>query len=342
MRPCTALFMNNGISLPREVVLPDRSAPAQVAVRVDGDRIAVDLSHAGGGAAGAVLNGRRLVLAKPVRDAAGWANGAVLSLVQDEATLRLAPTEGRDHVDFTDPRPGPDGLPLPPHYLVEAFTSHPDPEQAVAVGERIARWSLDTAARHGARLSEGGRFLDFGCGSGRVVRHVPRLSGASGIGTDLHADAIAWARMHLPGIDFLDGVLRPPLPLGDGTVDAMLALSVLTHLDAAHCDAWLREWRRILRPGGIALVTFHGEGRIESRLAAHPEHRALVERRIAEGGGLYFHADEAWAGVFPDLYQTTYHAYDHVRRVWGAIFELVEIVPASAFPNGQDMAVLRA
>ncbi len=45
----------------------------------------------------------------------------------------------------------------------------------------------------------------------------------------------------------------------DGSFDLIWAVSVFTHL-AETWSAWLLELHRVLKPGGILLATFMGEG----------------------------------------------------------------------------------
>jgi SAM-dependent methyltransferase len=44
------------------------------------------------------------------------------------------------------------------------------------------------------------------------------------------------------------------LPFGDGTVEEILAVHILEHVHPTRVDATLREWRRVLRPGGFAQI----------------------------------------------------------------------------------------
>ena len=57
--------------------------------------------------------------------------------------------------------------------------------------------------------------LDFSCSSGRVVRPLAAaLPEIVWRGCDPNADAIEWARAHVPGVDFFVSDTKPPLPLG--------------------------------------------------------------------------------------------------------------------------------
>ena len=103
--------------------------------------------------------------------------------------------------------------------------------------------------------------LEWGCGPGRLIRHMPallsvRLHALSG--TDYNGESIAWCRRHFPGIDFAENGLNPPLPFPDGRFDVVYSFSVFTHLSEAVQIAWARELHRVLKPGGLLVSTTHG------------------------------------------------------------------------------------
>jgi len=68
---------------------------------------------------------------------------------------------------------------------------------------------------------------------------------------DLHRQGIAKTRRAAPGTQFLQG-LSDALPFAACSFDALMALDVLEHTDDA---AALLAFHRVLRPGGILLVT---------------------------------------------------------------------------------------
>jgi SAM-dependent methyltransferase len=100
--------------------------------------------------------------------------------------------------------------------------------------------------------------LDWGCGCGRISRHLPRHTDARIVGRDIDPVTVAWSAANLPG-DFRLSGLAPPLDLGDGSVDVILAQSVFTHLGEAAQRAWLAELARVLAPGGLLLLSFMDE-----------------------------------------------------------------------------------
>lgn len=184
------------------------------------------------------------------------------------------------------------GVPLPPDYLMyESFRL--SYRSYYAGGRETAEWLCDQLAPY-LRL-ENQHLLDWGCGPGRVVRHLPAVvgPGCRFTGTDANAQSIAWCRAHLPGITFLANEMRPPLALPAATVDAAYGISIFTHLSREGHESWLAELLRVLRPGGVLLLTTHGAA---FRAILTPAERAqfeageLVERRQVREGHRVFAA----------------------------------------------------
>src|SRR4051794_15780343 len=95
-------------------------------------------------------------------------------------------------------RTGADGLPLPPPVLRIKVTHTADPDEFLAQGERAVGTIREALARGGRTLEEVDSVLDFGCGSGRVMRHWVRVSGPRFFGSDYNPDLVAWCEEHLP------------------------------------------------------------------------------------------------------------------------------------------------
>ena len=108
-------------------------------------------------------------------------------------------------------------------------------------------------------LPVGGRFLDFGCGSGRLMRHLLAEAERTEIhGCDIDAASVAWVQRELcPPCHAAVCGPQPALPHPDGFFDVIVAVAVFSHV-ADGWASWLLELRRVLRPGGIFVGSFMG------------------------------------------------------------------------------------
>lgn len=98
------------------------------------------------------------------------------------------------------------------------------------------------------RLSVHGRILDLGCGTGGVLQHLGVFGRA--LGLDPAPEAAQYCRRRDVPMVVGSGM---ELPFADASFDAVLALDVIEHVPDD--VALLREARRILRPGGVLVVT---------------------------------------------------------------------------------------
>ncbi|WP_018331736.1 class I SAM-dependent methyltransferase [Actinomycetospora chiangmaiensis] len=125
---------------------------------------------------------------------------------------------------------------------------HYDEAYYEANGQAGDRPALRWFTRLVARYTDGGPYLDFGCGTGHLVRRLSALGPASGF--ELSEWSAAAARATAPGCAIT--TTTDALPT-DG-FGALTAIHVLEHLDDDTAASVLATWRRVLRPGGQALV----------------------------------------------------------------------------------------
>lgn len=173
------------------------------------------------------------------------------------------------------PPTAPDGLPLPRRLMMVRVAGHADWRQFYESGEAQARAFAEVAEAAGLPFGEAGVVLDWGCGCGRVSRHLSKHTQAKIVGRDPDAMTVGWCAANLPG-DYRVCSPQPPLDLGEASVDAAISLSVFTHLTLPQQKLWLAELARVIRPGGALLLTFMDEAHHNAwRLGAA---RAELER----------------------------------------------------------------
>jgi SAM-dependent methyltransferase len=100
-----------------------------------------------------------------------------------------------------------------------------------------------------------GPICDLGCGPGQVARYL-RDHGASACGVDLSPALVERARMLNPGITFTQGNMLG-LDVPDQSWGGIAAFYSILHIPRAEVPVALEEMRRVLRPGGVVLLTFH-------------------------------------------------------------------------------------
>jgi SAM-dependent methyltransferase len=219
-----------------------------------------------------------------------------------------------------------DGLPLPPPHLLEGYRPKGDfiPQGQLHMGK-----FLDLAKADGASLGPGSRFLDFGCGSGRLTRHLRRYAEAGEVwGVDVRAEHISWCNQALsPPLHFATTTLIPHLPFEDRYFDLITAGSVFSHIDDM-ADAWLLELKRILAPGGRLVLTIHDNNTIQ--ILDGPDKDDYFAKLLS-GYAPYQQAKHT-AGMISverGLYSQVFYDLDFFREKASSIFEVGSITPGA-------------
>jgi SAM-dependent methyltransferase len=99
-------------------------------------------------------------------------------------------------------------------------------------------------------LPAGGRILDVGCGTGRLLSDLRRSGEAYGVDCSPSAVEI-WQMTRIAGV--LQGRAQR-LPFADATFDLVTCLDVLYHQAVPNEVEVLHELARVLRPGGSLLL----------------------------------------------------------------------------------------
>lgn len=111
---------------------------------------------------------------------------------------------------------------------------------------------LDRLAREVGDL---GPICDLGCGPGQIARYLHR-QGVETLGVDLSPCMVAEAQRLNPDIHFHQGDMLC-LPDAGHSWGGIAAFYCIIHIPREQVVDALREMKRVLKPGGMLLVTFH-------------------------------------------------------------------------------------
>lgn len=115
--------------------------------------------------------------------------------------------------------------------------------------------------RFAGRVRGEGLVCDLGCGPGQVARYLHDKK-VEVCGMDLSPGMLEQARRLNPGIEFTLGDMLA-LPVADESWVGIAAFYAIVNFPPADLVAVMREMRRVLRPGGRLLLSFHMGEEIE-------------------------------------------------------------------------------
>jgi ubiquinone/menaquinone biosynthesis C-methylase UbiE len=101
--------------------------------------------------------------------------------------------------------------------------------------------------------------LDFGCGWGRMSRLFFRyISHNNFWGVDVDPAMIDFCNTHMGHGNYETIQPHPPIEFEANSFNVIFAYSVFSHLAEPAALAWIKEFARILKPGGILVATTQG------------------------------------------------------------------------------------
>lgn len=124
-----------------------------------------------------------------------------------------------------------------------------------------------------------GRVLEIGCGGGRLSGYLAEIS-SDLHGIDVSPAMIAHCRRLLPGASFEVGDMRDLGAHPDASIDVVFApVNVLDAVDDSDRHRTLDEWRRVLVPGGLLIMSSHNLAFAPQVLGPLPDALARLRSR---------------------------------------------------------------
>ena len=122
----------------------------------------------------------------------------------------------------------------------------------------------ESSVRLGKPIDGTTKFLDFGCGWGRVARFFLKDIYLENVyGVDVLEDLTDSCATTFASENFTAIQQKGTLPFEDNSFDLILAYSVFSHLDPELGDRWIREIHRVLGVNGIAYITIIDESKFD-------------------------------------------------------------------------------
>lgn len=214
------------------------------------------------------------------------------------------------------------GLPIPPDKLMYLVLGSEDVSWFLKSGKLGVMSMQEILERNGLALDEFEAILDFGCGVGRVMRHLQHIHRPALFGTDYNPELIAWCKKNLKFADFRTNLIVGPLDYQDELFDFIYALSVFTHLKKAQQNFWIKELCRVLKPDGYLFITVHGKEYYLPQILVEDRERFLQGELVVYGG------DKEGSNIC-----TVFHPEEYVRQRMAKDMIVVDFIPGGAAGN---------
>lgn len=215
---------------------------------------------------------------------------------------------------------------------------------ALAEAVRFERYVLDAMAQVQAPATADCTVVDFGCGWGRITRSLLRdFQPSKVIGVDPLASMVAACRDWFAPSEVRFEVTNswPPLPLPNDSVDLVVAYSVFSHLPEQLAKAWIADFARVLKPGGIVVATTQPRSFIElcEQMRTDPKYTesdflwykylasSFVDTDDAYGrfdAGEFLHVANGGGEELPEsLYGDSLFSGAYIEQSWAHLLDLV-------------------
>lgn len=223
--------------------------------------------------------------------------------VADDVRRRLKQTYGRGFVARINRR---DEM----YRFLEAHPAIKNPVAAYFDSGESLYGSLRSALREASVTpGGGGALLDFACGYGRLARFLVNDVGRDNlVVADIDARAVAFCKAAF-GVRGFYSTRHPADLVHDARYEAILVVSLFSHLSFDSWEGWLQRLYAMLQDGGVMLFSTHG---LHAYGLLSDQARAAIDE-VREG--FYYGGQSETTRLSPADYGTTYVAPEYVKGV---------------------------
>lgn len=162
-----------------------------------------------------------------------------------------------------------------------------------------------------------GTILDAACGTGYGSSLLASVGTVCGV--DYSEEALALAQARLPNGRFVVARL-PDVPFPDGSFDTVVSFETIEHIKDDR--ALLREFARVLRPGGLLLLSTPNREREGARDNPFHEHEYVLEELVT------LVAEAGFTGL-----EISYQGTRHLSRAGRQVLRVVARFPVLCRPG---------
>jgi len=197
------------------------------------------------------------------------------------------------------------------------------------------------------------KILDFGCGTSRILRYlVEFMPGPQYYGSEVFRKNIEWGRSAFPEVTYLHHDNSAIIDMPDNSFDIIYAYSIFAHFEENVHRQWLSELCRLLKKGGLIIVTVHGKTILERcrdeesvsgpMCIADKNYEELYDKFNKHGYVFYSCYDSqhlSKGGLDSEIFGITYISAEYITNNWSNKFRILEI-DEGAISKWQDYVVM--
>lgn len=232
---------------------------------------------------------------------------------------------------------------LPPESL-QAGTVGKAGEAALSDAYMFWQFCRQMLDKHGNGLGPDTNVLDFGVSWGRIIRFWMRDIKPENLhGVDVEERFLTYAKKFVEGPNYTVSNHAPPLSAPGKSLELVYAFSVFSHLPRDLADSWVKEFARVLKPGGIACLTTRPRSHIEQAGGSYAEifkDRAAAVAAYDAGEFVYFPSGGG-GSLTPDKYGEAIIPLAYAEANWSSDLEVIGLIEGYSKSYLQPCFILR-